>query len=233
MKRPAFLVVLCVVLTISIHGHNKICVAPTVGYFLYHSDNALPVTWDSNVKWNYGVTLGYEFSPNDKTRALIQLGYYRTVVSDLFRGYITDNQDLVLGELSPKLVQQSFPCDFSVIAPLSSRWDAGGGITVAATNHALSYKQWFNDRSKETFTSIGAGVCGMIRYTGYAEEQKREWFFEFKLRYVKSIHHFSGGRDLSGYNLDFLQAQVSLGLAYAFHKTSVKDEFKQHLDYAR
>ncbi len=188
-----------------------VVIQPDIGYFLYHSDNSLPITNKADLDLNYGMSMGVQFGLNEKSVCLIRFSYcYANKTLEVWKQRRVDEFGNILEEwqYSNKLVQQSFPIDISLLYRFNETIYIGGGPSVAGSNHAIIFQK------EDKFNSFGIGANLIIqKYISLTQSGSLNLVLDGTLRYIKSIKHFNDERDLSNYNLDFLQLQVSIGIA--------------------
>jgi hypothetical protein len=181
-------------------------IQPDIGYFAFHSDNSLPITEKADLGLNYGMGIGYQFGLTETLLGMVRLFYCygsRTIYVEEY----ADEYGNITGEFSNKLIQQSFPIDMSILYRYNETIYIGGGPSIAGSNHAIIFQK------EDKFNSLGIGANIIIqKYISLNTSGSINLILDGTLRYIKSIKHFPNGRDLSDYDLDFLQLQISIGL---------------------
>ncbi len=208
------------ILTVCVAGNtytqNRFTIAPNIGYYLYHSDNHLPVTRNENLIVSYGIGAGYEFSINPKHRALVELTYYRTDLPKAYSSYMYAQPGSELGDATIRMLYQFVSFDASMIKTLNNGLTFGAGPSLTNCNRttfsprAFGVKAWPKD---DAFNVWGAGLQGFVRASLNANQSI---FGTCRLRLNAALIKFGNGRDLSDYRADFIHVQFSLG--YAFGK---------------
>lgn len=217
-----FIFFMLVFLTEAAHAQNRFTIAPNIGYYLYHSDNHLPVTRDENLIVSYGIGAGWEFSLKDRLRAQIELTYFRTDLPEAYRSVVYDDQGRELGNVKIYMLHQFVSIDASVVKTLNNGLTLGAGPSLTNCNRRtfsprmLGMKAWPKD---DAFNVLGIGLQAFAR-AGLNTSQSI--FAACKFRLNTALIKFENGRDLSGYSADFIHVQLSLG--YAFGKRSRIDD---------
>lgn len=190
-----------------VHSQTRFIIQPNIGYFLYHSDNSLPITEEADLGLNYGMGVGYQFALAEKLLGIVRLSYCYGSQTIYVAHYI-DFHGNITGGFSNKLVQQTFPIDMSLLYRYNETIYIGGGPSIAGLNHAIIFEK------EDKFNSFGIGANLILqKYISLAQGGSLNLVLDGTLRYIKSIKHYANGRDLSNYDLDFLQLQVSVGLS--------------------
>jgi hypothetical protein len=203
----SFTILLILISCNIVFSQTGLILQPNIGYFVFHSDNSLPITEEADLGLNYGMGIGYHFGISEKLLGMARLFYcygsqtiYVTKYADYY-GNITK-------EVPNKLIQKSFPIDISLLYQYNETIYVGGGTSIAGSNHAIIFQK------QDKFNSLGIGANLIIqKYISLNSSGSLNLLLDSTLRYIKSIKHYANGRDLSNYDLDFLQLQVSIGLA--------------------
>lgn len=216
------LLVLILVITASLNSQNRFFIVPNVGYFIYHSDNDLPLTAKNNLTLSYGLGAGFEFNLNSRFRSMVEIIYYRSDVSKVNRFYITDAMGHPINITNINMCQQVVSVDASLVNPLNNGLIWGWGPAFSNINHTVyspkssGKKLWKDD---DAFNVWGIGLQAFLRI--YLNE-KQSVFAAIKLRCNTALYKLENGRDLSGYDMNFLHAQLTIGLRLDRHKSSEK-----------
>ena len=202
-------------------AQHQITVAPVIGFYIYNSENSLPVMGDENYLLNYGFEVSYR--NNDLLGHMIQFDY-----SYLYSGVDDVLKFVRTGEGGPEPLGYFYSdvslslntLDLSINGKLSNIFSYGFGPSfsivnrsVTIENPAIGYRD-FEDR----LASFNIGVNGIIEMRIPLSEQINYWYFYsgLKFRYLYGLFYDEGLRDLSDYNQIFVTANLAIGIGYNF-----------------
>jgi hypothetical protein len=187
------------------------------GYFPYHSDNSLPITETDNFSFYYGGTIGFETAVTPNYNIHVEVGYFQANIDKLFEysGIFLSNPNSITTQ-SATLIQRSFPVDLSISPNSSSILKYALGISFVYTNREMQVPYKYpDDPFVDKFNSYGIGANLIIQSMFPLFGSDRfNIVCSSKFRYIYSILYEGKGRDLSGYELDYYQINISLGFAW-------------------
>lgn len=196
----------------NIYAQSVVSISPNFGYFIFHSDNRLRVTEESNFGVNYGfsATLRHRFFAEHDLQ--ITLGYFRAVARD------TKKVPTPGGYSYASLAQSSVPLDISYLITVTPVLSVGLGLSAVFTNRAMTLEsQRILPTFEDRFNLIGIGPNGVVTFAiPLSEESTFQIVSETKVRYISSVWFGNKGRDLGSYNLKYLQWAVSIGVGWTF-----------------
>jgi hypothetical protein len=219
MKKITHIKILFLIFYFSSHTMSQSLVSSSgeFGYFLHHSENSLPITENNKFVFHYGANIGLVTALTSEYNILVDIGYFQADVDRLFDfNFSTLSNPNIITTQSAKLIQRSFPVDFSISPNSASVLNYALGISFVYTNREMNlpYK-YQDDPFVDKFNSFGIGVNLILRATyPLFGSDKFKLLCSSKFRYIHSILYESKGRDLSGYELNYFQTIISLGIEY-------------------
>ncbi len=190
-----------------------------LGMFLYHADNSLPITEDGDLKTTFGLSLGYEFPFNEKYDLQIDCGYFRSSTGAM-DWEVTDEYGNPTGIETITLTHQSYPVDVCFTKMKNEEFDYGFGPSFVGTTRTLYCEfdvPYQNEKveMKDRLASLGVGAIGFFRYNiPLGTSQKHSLFYSLKSRLITTIWFHEADRQLSDYNLNYIQIEFSVGLKF-------------------
>ena len=194
-------------------AQNQIRLSPSVGIFIYNSENPLKITDDSNFLLNYGIEASY----------LIQSLFNFNIQLDYSYIYASNNGALEFVRTSGFDIGTSYvdaslsfhTLDVLLKNKLSEKIFYGIGPSFSIVNRYIFYnKENFEDR----LASFNIGLSGTIDMITPISDNSTKWYFYYgiKLKYLYGLFYDEKGRDLSNYNQHFLTLNLLIGLSYSF-----------------
>jgi len=197
-------------------SQHQITLKPTIGGYIYNSENSLKIMGDENYFLNYGFEVSYE--NKDLYGYDIQVDY----------SYIYSSKEKVLefsifssGPDEYHLIfytdaSLSFHMiDFSLKNDLNELFSFGFGPSFSLVNRMYTVDYYdFEDKLASFAVGINASID--IKYPFTENEQYLFLFSSIKFRYLFGLLYDKGLRDLSNYNQHFVTGNFSVGLGYNF-----------------
>jgi hypothetical protein len=115
----------------------------------------------------------------------------------------------------------TIPLDILYILSFGNHVQFGIGPSFAGnfrkvTIHYIDYDA-SEDELVDRLFGIGVGVGGSLQLSfPFFSVPRTSFVSNIRLRYIRSIIFDKNGRDVSDYDQEYIQAQVSAGLAFAF-----------------
>jgi len=216
MRTPLYLAIFILVSEYSL-CQSLISTSGEYGYFLYHSDNSLPITESGDFVNHYGGNIGIETSLTSDYNIHFELGYFQANIDKLFDNpTVSLSNPNIITSQSATLIQRSFPVDLSISPKSSSKLKYALGISLAYTNREMQLPNNYQGIPYvDRFNSYGIGANLIINYMfPFFDSDRFNLLCSSKFRYIYSILYESKGRDLSGYNLDYFQIIFSFGFVW-------------------
>ncbi|HSW54328.1 MAG TPA: hypothetical protein VLH59_04500 [Ignavibacteriaceae bacterium] len=193
-------------------AQNQLKLSPSVGIFIYNSENPLKITDDGNFLLNYGIEVSY----------LNQNLFNHNIQLDYSFIYAANNGALEFVRTSGFDIGTSYvdaSLSFHIIDillknELSEILFYGIGPSFSIVNRNIFYdKENFEDR----LASFNIGLSATIDMITPLSENSTDWNFYggIKLRYLYGLIYDEKGRDLSNYNQHFLTLNLIIGLSYS------------------
>ena len=193
-------------------AQNQIKLSPSVGIFIYNSENPLKITDDSNFLLNYGIEASY----------LNQTMFNYNIQLDYSFIYAANNGALEFVRTSGFDVGTSYvdaslsfhTIDILLKNKLSEKLFYGIGPSISIVNRIIFYeKENFEDR----LASVNIGLSGTIDMITPISDSSTNWYLYYgiKLRYLYGLFYDENGRDLSNYSQHFLTLNILIGLSYS------------------
>ena len=219
MSGKNFLVCILVFLflftTISIPQH-QITLKPTIGGYIYNSENSLNIMENEDYVLNYGFEVSYE--NKDLFGYDIQLDY-----SYIYSGFDNYIEWVRTGESDPTPIGFSYSdislslhnFDFELKNEIDEYFSYGFGPSFSLVNRTYTYDFVdFVDR----LASFAIGINASIDFKYPLNESEQYLFIlsSVKYRYLFGLLYDKGLRDLSNYNQHFVTGNFSIGLGYNF-----------------
>lgn len=195
----------------------------TYGQYLSHTDNDVELTNESDLKHIFGFHAGFQFTFKDKHILQFQVGFNRCNEEKVtsFLNYYEDPWDQGYVEKPIDLTFYTIPLDILYMLPLGGYFNLGIGPSFAGSIRDITvhYINW--ESEKKTFIdrlfSFGIGAGGLLQLSIPLRKKSNICFIsDVRLRYIRTIVYDKNGRDVSDYNQQYLQAQVSAGLGFGF-----------------
>jgi len=196
---------------------HQITVKPSLGLYIYNSENSLKIMENEDYILNYGFEVSYE--NKDIFGYDIQLDY-----SYIYSGFDNYLEWIRTGESDPTPIGYSYSdisltlnnFDLELKNEIDDYFAYGFGPSFSFVNRTFSDDQTgFVDR----LASFAVGVSGSIDVKLPLDENTNYWFFYsgIKFRYLYGLLYDEGLRDLSDYNQHFVTGNLTIGICYSFN----------------
>jgi hypothetical protein len=196
------------------YAQNSVYVTGTVGDFLYHYDNSLPITQDKKLSFGFGTNIGLIHNLNTEYKLILETGYYFSKANNVSTVTYYTQFDALKFDFD--LTQYSFPFDLTISRNIFDCLDAGIGLSFEGINHTITTNQPLNREPLEdkiNMFALGANVLIQFRLP-IADDGRISILSNLKLRYLYSVWKIGGKRKLNDYNFNFLQSNVAIGICY-------------------
>jgi hypothetical protein len=197
-------------------SQHQITLKPTIGGYIYNSENSLKIMENEDYVLNYGIEVSYE--NKDIFGYDIQLDY-----SYIYSGFDNYLEWVRTGESDPTPIGYSYSdiwlslnnFDFELKNELNENFSYGFGPSFSFVNRTFSDNYTgFVDRLASF--AIGVNVSIDFKYPLNESEQYLFIFSSVKYRYLFGLLYDKGLRDLSDYDQHFFTGNFSIGLGYRF-----------------
>lgn len=194
-------------------AQNQIRFTPSLGIFIYNSENPLKITEDNNYILNYGFEVSYINQNLFNHNIQLDYSYIYAGVNGALEFVRTSGFDIGTSYVDASL---SFHIiDVLLKNKLSDNLFYGVGPSFSLVNKSIYYdKENFEDR----LASFNIGLTGTIDIISALNDDSTNWYFYsgIKLRYLYGLYYDEKGRDLSNYSQHFLTLNLLVGLSYSF-----------------
>lgn len=197
-------------------AQHQIIVKPSLGLYIYNSENSLKIMGDENYLINYGFEVSYE--KKDLYGYDIQVDYsylYSSFDNVLEFVYTGENSPDPLGFFYSDVSLSLHNFDISLKNEINEYFSYGIGPSFSFVNRSYIIEHYnFEDR----LASFAVGVSGSIDVKLPLDENANYWYFYsgLKLRYLYGLFYDKGLRDLSDYNQHFVTGNLTIGIGYNF-----------------
>jgi hypothetical protein len=211
-----YTVILISIFTSTSFTQHQVTVKPSLGLYIYNSENSLKIMGDENYLLNYGFEVSYE--NKDLYGYDIQVDYsyscsdFENVLEFVYTGESSPDP---LGFFHSDVSLSLHTFDVSLKNEISGYFSYGFGPSFSFVNRSYFIEHYdFEDR----LASFAIGVSGSIDVKLPLGGNKNYWYFYsgLKLRYLYGLFYDEGLRDLSNYNQHFVTGNFSIGLGYNF-----------------
>lgn len=207
--------VLLLFITISFSQH-QVSLKPTIGGYIYNSENSLKIMENEDYFLNYGFEISYE---NKNLFGYdLQLDY--SYIYSGFDNYLewartSENDPTPIGYSYSDIWLSLNNFDLALKNELDENFSIGFGPSCSIVNRTFSDDYTgFIDR----LASFAIGVNASLDFK-YRLDQSEQYLFllgSVKYRYLYGLLYDKGLRDLSDYNQHFVTGNFSVGLGYNF-----------------
>lgn len=194
-------------------AQSQIKLSPSVGIFIYNSENPLKITDDSNFLLNYGIEASYLNQTLFNYNIQLDYSYIYASNNGALEFVRTSGFDIGTSYVDASLSFHTL--DVLLKNKLSEKIFYGIGPSFSIVNRSIVYnKESFEDR----LASFNIGLSGTIDMITPTSDNSTKWYFYYgiKLRYLYGLFYDEKGRDLSNYNQHFLTLNLLIGLSYSF-----------------
>jgi hypothetical protein len=197
-------------------AQHQITVKPSLGLYIYNSENSLKIMGDENYLINYGFEVSYE--NKDIYGYHIQIDYsysYSDFDNVLEFVYTGESSPDPLGSFHSDVSLSLRTFDVSLKNEISGYFSYGFGPSFSFVNR--SYIVEYSD-FEDRLASFAVGVSGSIDVKLPLDENTNYWYFYsgLKLRYLYGLFYDDGLRDLCDYNQHFVTGNLTIGIGYSF-----------------
>lgn len=193
-------------------AQNQIKITPTLGIFVYNSENPLKITEDNNYLLNYGFEVSYINQNLFNHEIQFDYSYIFSGVDGALEFVRTSGMDIGTSYVDASLSFHTI--DVLLKNRLSDNLFYGIGPSFSIVNKSIFYdKENFEDR----LSSFNIGLSGTIDMTTPLNDSSTNWYFYggIKLRYLYGLFYDEKGRDLSNYSQHFITLNLLIGLIYS------------------
>lgn len=197
-------------------AQNQIKINPSIGIFIYNSDNSLKIMERGKYILNYGFEISY--INKNLFGKYIQFDY-----SYIYEGVDETSEFIKTGTDNPTPngvfysdVSLSFnTLDFLLKNELSKDLFIGLGPSLSIVNKSINFAQ---DNFEDRLVSFNIGLSVTLDKIIPLNENSTNWYLNggIKLRYLFGLYYDDKGRDLSNYNQEFFTLNILFGLGYNF-----------------
>lgn len=197
-------------------SQHQISVKPTIGGYIYNSENSLKIMENEDYFLNYGFEISYE---NKNIFGYdIQLDY-----SYIYSGFDNYLEWVRTSENGPEIIDVFYSdisltlnnLDITLKNDIDEYFSYGFGPSISIVNRSIiTDESDFVDRLASF--AIGANVSMDFKYPFDQSEQYLFLYGSVKYRYLFGLLYDKGLRDLSDYNQHFVTGSFSVGLGYNF-----------------
>ena len=219
MSGKNFLVYILVFLflftTISISQH-QIALKPTIGGYIYNSENSLKVMGDENYFLNYGFEVCYENKNLFGYDMQVDYSYIFSGIDNVLEFVMTEETGPdPIGSFYSDVSLSLHNFDISLKNEISEYFSYGFGLSFSLVNRSyiIEYSD-FLDRLASFAVGLNASID--IKYPLTNDEDFIFLYSGIKCRYVFGLFYDKGLRDLSGYDQHFVTGNFTIGLGYSF-----------------
>lgn len=179
------------------------------GYFLDHSENAQPITYQDDFKsaqaLKGGLILPIKGNLAFELTAGYQLAQIRYDSFHTFHNYT--------------LSEESFPIELDLLISSTKMTGYGVGFSFVGTNHKLELDRPLDGTYRDVFNSRSIGLNGFIRYS-WNIRSATYLLTDLCGRYIQGIKFNGAGRDFSNYNYNYFELMLSFGVGYKMQSRS-------------
>lgn len=197
-------------------SQHQITLKPTIGGYIYNSENSLKIMGNENYLLNYGFEVSYENKDLFGYDIQVDYSYMYSDKNKVLEFYVYDpspdgNSFFFYSDIS--LALHTF--DISLRNQLNKYFSLGFGPSFSFVNR--SYIVEYSD-FEDRLASFAVGISGSIDVKLPLDENTNYWYVYsgIKFRYLYGLLYDEGLRDLSNYNQHFVTGNFSIGLGYSF-----------------
>jgi hypothetical protein len=193
-------------------AQSQIRLSPSVGIFIYNSENSLKITDDGNFLLNYGMELSYLNHTLFNQRIQLDYSFIYAANNGALEFVRTTGFDIGTSYVDASLSFHTV--DILLKNELSEKLFYGIGPSFSIVNRNIFYdKENFEDR----LASFNIGLSGTIDMITPISDSSTKWYFYYgiKLRYLYGLFYDEKGRDLSNYYQHFLTLNLLVGISYS------------------
>ncbi len=193
-------------------AQNRIKLSPSVGIFIYNSENPLKITDDSNFLLNYGIEASYLNQTLFNYNIQLDYSYIYASNNGALEFVRTSGFDIGTSYVDASLSFHTV--DILLKNKLSKKLFYGIGPSFSIVNRNIFYEK---ENFKDRLASFNIGLSGTIDMITPVSDSSTNWYWYYgiKLRYLYGLFYDDKGRDLSNYSQHFLTLNILIGLGYS------------------
>jgi len=211
-----YIIILISIFTSTSFTQHQITVKPSLGIYIYNSENSLKIMGDENYLLNYGFEVSYENKNLFGYDIQADYSFVYSGIDDVLEFvYTGENSPDPLGVFYTDVTLSLHTFDVSLKNEISRFFSYGFGPSFSFVNR--SYIVEYSD-FEDRLASFAVGVSGSIDVKLPLDENTNYWYFfsGLKLRYLYGLFYDEGFRDLSDYNQHFVTGNLTIGIGYSF-----------------
>lgn len=200
----------------NIYSQHQISIKPTLGGYIYNSENSKKIMGNKNYFLNYGFEINYENKNLFEYDIQVDYSFVYSGINDVLEFLRTgsDGPDPIATFYSDvSLSLNNF--DISLRDNLSEYFSYGIGPSFSIVNRSYKVK-YYDLLDKLSSFAVGVNTSINFKYPFSKDEQYLFLIGSLKLRYLYGLFYDKGLRDLSNYNQHFVTGNFSIGLGYSF-----------------
>lgn len=206
------IIIVCLLVSNSF-AQSQVKLNPSVGLFLYNSENSLKIMEEGNYILNYGLELSY--LNNNIFGYYIQLdySYIYSGIDGALEFLRTSGEDIGVSYVDVSLSFNTI--EILLRNNLNDKLFLCIGPAFSLVNRSVFYDK---DNFEDRLASFNIGLTSTLDMQWPFSNDSNYWFFYggIKLRYLFGLIYDEKGRDLSDYNQHFLTLNLQLGIGYNF-----------------
>jgi hypothetical protein len=211
-----YIIILISIFTSTSFTQHQITVKPSLGIYIYNSENSLKIMGDENYLLNYGFEVSYENKNLYDYDIQVDYSFVYSGFDNVLEFVRTEENnpnplDVFYSDVSLSL--HTF--DISLKNKISNYFSYGFGPSFSFVNR--SYIVEYSD-FEDRLASFAIGVSGSMDVKLHLDENAKYWYFYsgLKLRYLYGLFYDEGLRDLSDYHQHFVTGNLAIGIGYSF-----------------
>ena len=204
-----------IILISSSFSQHQITLKPTIGGYIYNSENSLKIMENKDYVFNYGFEVSYE--NKDILGYDIQLDY-----SYIYSGFDNYLEWIRTGENGPEILDVFYSdisltlnnLDISLKNDIDEYFSYGFGPSASIVNRSIVTEESdFVDRLASFAIGLNASIDFKYPLT---EDEQYLFLCGAKCRYLFGLLYDKGLRDLSDYSQHFVTGNFTIGIGYSF-----------------
>jgi len=206
------IIIVCLLVSISF-AQNQVKVNPSVGLFLYNSENSLKIMEQVNYILNYGFEVSYLNNNIFGYSLQLDYSYMYSGVDETLEFLRTSGEDIGVSFVDVSLSFNTI--EILLKNNLNDNLFLSIGPAFSLVNRSVFYDK---DNFEDRLASFNIGLTSTIDMQLPLSDDSKDWYFYggLKLRYLYGLVYDEKGRDLSDYNQHFLTLNLQLGIGYDF-----------------
>jgi hypothetical protein len=197
-------------------SQHQITLKPTIGGYIYNSENSLKVMGDENYFLNYGFEVSYENKDLFGYDMQVDYSYIYSGIDNVLEFVRTGPDDPTpIGFTYSDVSLSLHTFDFELKNEIDEYFSYGFGPSFSFVNRSFILEaDNFIDRLASFAVGLNASID--IKYPLTNDEAFIFLYSGIKCRYLFGLLYDKGLRDLSDYNQHFVTGNFSIGLGYSF-----------------